>query len=127
GGKLSALRTIFIAAACRDRARRLVCDCAFAVELGKLGLRTLAKALAPTSSISGAPPPKGGSFLNHRPSRSASGPQFPSRAAPICPQGRNSGHRWTFQKCLLADISAPRIRGTVFMECRAVDAGITPA
>ena len=26
GGKLSALRTIFIAAACRDRARRLVCD-----------------------------------------------------------------------------------------------------
>jgi len=28
GGKLSALRTIFIAAACRDRARRLVCDCA---------------------------------------------------------------------------------------------------
>jgi hypothetical protein len=28
GGKLSALRTILIAAACRDRARRLVCDCA---------------------------------------------------------------------------------------------------
>jgi len=74
GGKLSALRTIFIAAACRDRARRLVCDCAFAVELGKLGLGTLAKALAPTSSISGAPLPKGGSFLNHRPSRSASVP-----------------------------------------------------
>jgi len=67
-------RTIFIAAACRDRARRLVCDCAFAVELGKLGLGTLAKALAPTSSISGAPLPKGGSFLNHRPSRSASVP-----------------------------------------------------
>src|SRR5262249_23270904 len=33
----------------------------------------------------------------------------PKRATPdVPPGGRNSGHRWTSQKCLLADISAPR-------------------
>src|SRR5262245_20614152 len=48
--------------------------------------------LAPTTGISGAPLPKGGSFLNHDPTRSASVPYqvttypFPSRATPICPQ-----------------------------------------
>src|SRR5262249_18148777 len=49
-------------------------------------------------AVSVAPLPKGGSFSQPASVRSVS----------VLPSGRNSGHRWTFQKCLLADISAPQ-------------------
>src|SRR5262249_11345832 len=42
-----------------------------AVDLDRINRRATLEPLAPTSVISGAPLPKGGSFLNHRPSRSA--------------------------------------------------------
>jgi hypothetical protein len=82
---LFALRTIFIAAACRDRARRLVL-------------------------------PKGGSFLNHgqpcrRQFRSSSNDvSFPLKSYADWPQRLERGEQ--SQKCLLADISGPAIRGT---------------
>jgi hypothetical protein len=41
------------------------------VGLNGKNARPASEPLAPTSSISGAPLPKGGSFLNHGPSRSA--------------------------------------------------------
>jgi len=41
------------------------------VNLDRINRRPAMEPLAPTSGISGAPLPKGGSFLNHRPSRSA--------------------------------------------------------
>jgi hypothetical protein len=41
------------------------------VNLDRINRRPAMEPLAPSSRISGAPLPKGGSFLNHRPSRSA--------------------------------------------------------
>ena len=41
------------------------------VNLDRINRRPALEPLAPTSGVSGAPLPKGGSFLNHRPSRSA--------------------------------------------------------
>ena len=42
-----------------------------AVDLDRINRRPAMEPLAPTSGISGAPLPKGGSFLDHGPSRSA--------------------------------------------------------
>jgi len=41
------------------------------VNLDRINRRPATEPLAPTSGISGAPLPKGGSFLNHDPCRSA--------------------------------------------------------
>jgi len=41
-----------------------------AVDLDRVNRRPAMEPLAPTSGISGAPLPKGGSFLSHGPSRS---------------------------------------------------------
>ena len=60
-----------------------------AVNFDRIDGHSARKPLAPTSGISAAPLPEGGSFLNHGPSRSASVPYqvttylFPSRATPV--------------------------------------------
>jgi len=90
-------------------------DIELAVDLNRINRCPTLEPLAPPSGISGASLLEGGSFLNHgqpgrRQCRSSNNDvSLPLKSyADLPASGRNSGHRWTSQKCLLADISAPR-------------------
>jgi len=97
-----------------------------AIDLDRVAGPAARKPLAPTSGVSGAPLPKGGSFLNHgpsgrRPCRSSGNDVSPplKSYADLLPSGRNSGHRWRVSKVPVGGHQRPAIRGTGF---RNIDA-----
>src|SRR5262245_53821860 len=86
-------------------ARTQLGTCRAPPDLNRINCHPAMEPVAPTSGIGGAPLPKGGSFLNHGPSRSACSVVaqvttylFLKSYADLPASGRNSGHRWTVSK-----------------------------